>query len=254
MNDLFSVSGRRVVITGGSQGIGAMLASAFVDNGAHVTIVGRDLASLRAVSSATSDPSRCVALEGDVATEAGCRAIADAVLDVGASLDVLVNNAGTALDAPFADYDDAAWDHVLAVNLKGAAHLTRFLLPALRAAATPGSPARVLMMGSIAGLRVGDLDNYGYTTSKAALHHLGKHLARRLAPEITVNVIAPGPFASRMMAGVLETHGDALARSVPLGRIGEPGDIAGAALYLCSPAGRWVTGTVLTVDGGLSIT
>jgi NAD(P)-dependent dehydrogenase (short-subunit alcohol dehydrogenase family) len=254
MSDLFSVTGRRVVITGGSQGIGAMLASAFVDNGAQVTIVGRDLSALQTVAAAVSDPSRCLPLVGDVSTEGGCRAIAEAVLGAGSTLDVLVNNAGTAHDAAFADFDDAAWDHVLSVNLKGAAHLTRFLVPALRAAATHGSPSRVLMMGSIAGLRVGDLDNYGYTASKAALHHLGKHLARRLAPDITVNVIAPGPFASRMMAGVLEAHGDALARSVPLRRIGEPSDIAGAALYLCSPAGRWVTGTVLTVDGGLSIT
>ena len=101
---------------------------------------------------------------------------------------------------------------------------------------------------------MGNLDNYGYTTSKAALHHLTKHLARRLAPTITVNAIAPGPFESRMMAGVLATHGDALARTVPLGRIGSADDIVGAARYLCSPAGRWVTGTVLTVDGGLSLT
>lgn len=253
MTDLFSVAGTRVVITGGSHGIGAMLASGFAAAGATVVIVGRDGLALERVAAAAPDGT-CTALVGDVSTEQGCRSIAEAVLDTAQRVDVLVNNAGTSFDAAIDDLDEAAWERVLAVNLKGVSHMTRFLLPGLRAASTPERPARILQIGSIAGLRVGALDNYAYTTSKAALHHFTKHLARRLAPQVTVNAIAPGPFASRMMAGVLAEHGDALARTVPMQRIGDADDIVGAARYLCSAAGRWVTGTVLTVDGGLSLT
>jgi NAD(P)-dependent dehydrogenase (short-subunit alcohol dehydrogenase family) len=253
MSDLFSVAGARIVITGGSHGIGAMLAAGLTEAGATVVIVGRDRYALERVAAA-APAGRCTPLEGDVSTEDGCRQIAEAVLDADPRLDVLINNAGTAFDAAIEDLDEAAWERVLSVNLKGVSHLTRFLLPGLRAASTPDDPSRILQIGSIAGLRVGSLDNYTYTTSKAALHHFTKHLARRLAPALTVNAIAPGPFASRMMAEVLAEHGDALARTVPMQRIGGVDDIVGAARYLCSPAGRWVTGTVLTVDGGLSLT
>ncbi|MCU1485148.1 MAG: dehydrogenase, short-chain alcohol dehydrogenase like [Actinomycetia bacterium] len=226
---MFSVAGKRVLVTGGSSGIGAMLAAGFRVAGAEVTSVSRT--------------------EGDdVSTEAGCQAIA---AGIEGPLDVLVNNAGATAMVPLEDMDDATWDDVLSVNLKAVSHLTRFLLPNLRAAA---APARVINIGSLSGERVGNLDNYAYTSSKAALHHLTRHLARRLAPEITVNAIAPGPFESKMMAPVLEAHGDAIARSVPLGRIGAPEDIAGAAIYLASPAAAWVTGTILTLDGGLSLT
>jgi NAD(P)-dependent dehydrogenase (short-subunit alcohol dehydrogenase family) len=226
---VFSVAGKRVLVTGGSSGIGAMLVAGFRAAGAEVTSVSRT--------------------EGDdVSTEAGCQAIAAAVEG---PLDVLVHNAGATAMVPLEDLDDATWDDVLAVNLKAVSHLTRFLLPSLRAAA---APARIINIGSLAGERVGNLDNYAYTSSKAALHHLTRHLARRLAPEITVNAIAPGPFESKMMAPVLEAHGDAIARSIPLGRIGAPEDIVGAAIYLASPAAAWVTGTVLTLDGGLSLT
>ena len=155
---------------------------------------------------------------------------------------------------PFEEFDEESWESVLTVNLKGVSHLTRFLLPMLRATARDDAPSRVINIGSISGERVGELDNYAYTSSKAALHHFTKHLARRLAPEITVNAIAPGPFESRMMAPILERHGDAIAKTVPLQRIGAPEDIAAAAIYLASPAGSWVTGTVLTVDGGVSLT
>jgi NAD(P)-dependent dehydrogenase (short-subunit alcohol dehydrogenase family) len=228
---VFSVAGKRVLVTGGSSGIGAMIARGFAAAGADVVAV-----------------SRTEGLVGDVATEAGCRAVAEAVEG---PLDVLVNNAGTTSMAALEDFGDAEWDGVLAVNLKAAAHLTRFLLPKLRAA---DAPARVINIGSLAGERPGNLDNYAYTSSKAGLHHLTRHLARRLAPDVTVNAIAPGPFESRMMRPVLAEHGTALARAIPMGRIGSPDDIAGAALYLASPAAAWVTGTILTLDGGLSLT
>jgi NAD(P)-dependent dehydrogenase (short-subunit alcohol dehydrogenase family) len=240
--DRFSVAAKRVLVTGGSQGIGAMIAAGFAAAGASVVISGRDET---AVGTRARELS-CDAVVADLSTEAGCRRLAT---DVG-PVDVLVNNAGAASMAPLEDFDDAAWDDVLAVNLKGVAHLTRFMLPGLRSRSAPDDPARVVNIGSISGERVGNLDNFAYTSSKAGLHHLTRHLARRLAPSVTVNAIAPGPFASRLTAGVI----DAVAPAVPLQRVGCPDDIASAAIYLASPAASWVTGTILTVDGGLSLT
>ena len=250
----FSVAGKRILVTGGSHGIGAMIAGGYADAGACVFICGRDEATLADRSREISARGACIALPADVSTEAGCRALADDYGRHEDGLDVLVNNAGGASMKPFEDFDEQAWESVLAVNLKGVAHLTRFLLPLLHATARDDAPSRVINIGSISGERVGELDNYAYTSSKAALHHFTKHLARRLAPTITVNAIAPGPFDSRMMAPILERHAEAIAKSVPLQRIGTPDDIAGAAIYLASPAAAWVTGTVLTVDGGVSLT
>jgi NAD(P)-dependent dehydrogenase (short-subunit alcohol dehydrogenase family) len=254
--DLFSVAGRRVVVTGGSHGIGAMIAGGFVDAGARVVVCGRDADAIRMRAKELSGrgAGECVAEVADVATEEGCRALADLVAGHFDALDVLVNNAGGASMAPFEEFDEAQWESVLAVNLKAVSHLTRMLLPQLRAAASGGAPARVINIGSISGERVGELDNYAYVASKAAVHHFSRHLARRLAPAVTVNAIAPGPFESRMMAPILERHADAIAKTVPLQRIGTPDDVAAAAIYLASPAAAWVTGTVLTVDGGVSLT
>jgi NAD(P)-dependent dehydrogenase (short-subunit alcohol dehydrogenase family) len=254
--NLFSVSGKRVLVIGGSSGIGSMIAGGFVAAGATVIIVGRDGPRLhqRAVD-LQIDGGLCTALVGDVSTEDGCRAIAGDVGEAGEPLDVLVNSAGASAAGPLEEFDEQAWHDVLAVNLTSVPRLSGLLLPRLREAAErAGGPSRIINIGSIAGERVSDMDNYAYTSSKAALHHLTRHLARRLAPSVTVNAIAPGPFQSLMTADVLARHGDAIARTAPMQRIGQPDDIAAAALYLSSPAGAWVTGTVLTVDGGLSLT
>jgi NAD(P)-dependent dehydrogenase (short-subunit alcohol dehydrogenase family) len=240
--DRFSVAGKRVLVTGASQGIGAMIAAGFADAGASVVVTGRDDAAIAARAKELS----CEAVVGDLATEEGCRQVADAAGDI----EVLVNNAGAATFAPFDAFDEAAWERVLAVNLKGVSHLTRFLLDGLQRRAEAHDPSRVINIGSIAGLRVGNLDNYAYAASKAALHHFTQHLARRLAPAVTVNAIAPGPFRSRLTGDVIES----VAPAVPMQRIGDEADIAGAALYLASPAASWITGTILTVDGGLSLT
>jgi NAD(P)-dependent dehydrogenase (short-subunit alcohol dehydrogenase family) len=250
----FSVAGKRVLVTGGSHGIGAMIAGGYVEAGARVAICGRDQAALADRVRELSDHGTCIALPADVSTESGCHALAEAYAQHDDGLDVLVNNAGAASMQPFESFDEQAWESVLSVNLKGVSHLTRFLLPLLRATARDDAPSRVINIGSISGERVGDLDNFAYTSSKAALHHFTRHLARRLAPAITVNAIAPGPFESRMMEPILARHADAIARTVPLQRIGAPTDIAGAAIYLASPAAAWVTGTVLTIDGGVSLT
>jgi NAD(P)-dependent dehydrogenase (short-subunit alcohol dehydrogenase family) len=193
-------------------------------------------------------------MPGDCGTQAGCEALAAAVAARESRLDILVNNAGANWGAPLAEYPDAAWDKVLALNLKAVFHLTRACLPLLRAAATAANPARVINIGSIDGLHVPLLETYAYSSSKAAVHHLTRVLAMRFAPDhVTVNAVAPGPFESKMMHETLERFRDAIVSSCPLGRIGEPEDMAGVAIYLASRAGAYLTGVVIPVDGGITV-
>jgi NAD(P)-dependent dehydrogenase (short-subunit alcohol dehydrogenase family) len=170
------------------------------------------------------------------------------------SLDILVNNAGATWGAPLEDFDEAAFERVLALNVKGVFHLTKFLVPLLQAAGTVDEPARVINIGSIDGIQVPTLETYSYSASKAAVHQLTRHLAKRLAPLVTVNAIAPGPFESKMMAATLEAFGEQIAASAPLRRIGRPDDMAGAAIYLASRAGAYLTGAIIPVDGGIATT
>jgi NAD(P)-dependent dehydrogenase (short-subunit alcohol dehydrogenase family) len=168
-------------------------------------------------------------------------------------LHALINNAGATWGAPVDDYPEAGWEKVLAVNLIGLSDLTRRLLPALRLAATAEDPARVINIGSVDGLKVSEWENYAYAASKAGVHMLTRQLSRRLAAEhITVNAIAPGPFPTKMISFALEAGEDAVADMTPLGRIGRPEDIAGTVLFLSSRAGRYLTGTVIPVDGGMT--
>jgi NAD(P)-dependent dehydrogenase (short-subunit alcohol dehydrogenase family) len=167
-------------------------------------------------------------------------------------LDVLVNNAGNTWGAPLEEFGDAAWDRVLSLNVKGVFHTTKFLLPLLRAAAAEDDPARVINIGSIDGIHVPVLETYSYSASKAAVHQLTRHLAKKLAPQVTVNAIAPGPFPSKMMAATLDAFGEQIAAAAPMKRIGRPDDMAGAAIYLASRAGAYLTGVILPVDGGIA--
>jgi NAD(P)-dependent dehydrogenase (short-subunit alcohol dehydrogenase family) len=167
-------------------------------------------------------------------------------------LHILVNNAGATWGAPLESFDDAAWDRVLSLNVKAVFHLTKSLVPLLEAGASEEDPSRVINIGSIDGLRVPPLETYSYSASKAAVHQLTRHLARRLAPVITVNAIAPGPFPSKMMAATLAAHGDEIAANAPLRRIGRPDDVAGTAIFLSSRAGSYLTGAVIPVDGGIA--
>ena len=254
MTDLFSIKGKVALVTGGSRGIGLMIARGYVEAGAKVYVSSRKKEACDQVAAELSRHGTCVSMPGDCGTQAGCEALAAAVAARESRLDILVNNAGTNWGAPLAEYPDAAWDKVLALNLKAVFHLTRACLPLLRAAATATDPARVINIGSIDGLHVPLLETYAYSSSKAAVHHLTRVLAMRFAPDhITVNAVAPGPFESKMMHETLERFRDAIVSSCPLGRIGEPEDMAGVAIYLASRAGAYLTGVVIPVDGGITV-
>ncbi len=252
MTDLFSIAGKTALVTGGSRGIGLMIARGFVEAGAKVYISSRKTDVCEQVAAELNEVGECIALPADLSTEAECRRLAEEVASRESSLDILVNNAGATWGAPLDEFDEAAWERVLALNVKGVFHLTKFLKPLLDKAGTAEEPARVVNIGSIDGIHVPMLETYSYSASKAAVHQLTRHLAKRLAPAITVNAIAPGPFESKMMAATLEAAGDAIANSAPLKRIGRPDDVAGTAIFLSSRAGAYLTGTIIPVDGGIA--
>lgn len=254
MKDLFSLQGKVALVTGGSSGIGLMIARGFVEAGAKVYIASRKADELERAAKELSTAGPCIALPADLSTEAGARALAAAFAAREPKLDVLVNNAGANWGAPLDEYPDSAWDKVLALNVKGVFNLTRACLPQLKAAGTADSPARVINIGSIDGLRVPLLETFAYSSSKAAVHHLTRVLAIRFAPDhITVNAVAPGPFESKMMKVTLDRFQDAIVGTCPLGRIGRADDMAGVAIYLASRAGAYVTGVVIPVDGGITV-
>ena len=255
MSDLFDISGRTALITGGSRGIGLMIAAGMVRAGASVIISSRKTEELEATAAELSKLGSCEAITGDVSTPDGVAQLARATREIHPTLDVLVNNAGAVWGAPLEDFPRAGWEKVLNTNVEGVFNLTVELLPALRGAASPGDPARVINIGSIDGIRTPMTENYSYSASKATVHMVTRHLAKRLAGEsITVNAIAPGPFESKMMAFILDDPAsrEMVEQSVPLGRIGRPDDAAGLAIFLSSRAGAYLTGAVIPLDGGIT--
>ena len=181
-----------------------------------------------------SGPGQAIALPGDISDEQGVLALVSAFSGHESKLNILVNNAGANWGAPLEEYPDAAWDKVLATNVKSVFLLTRALVPALQAAATHEDPARVINIGSIDGIQVPIMETYAYSASKAAVHQLTRTLAKRLAGEhVTVNAVAPGPFQSKMMKKTLEDFGEAIVAGVPRKRIGEPEDMAGVGDLSC---------------------
>jgi NAD(P)-dependent dehydrogenase (short-subunit alcohol dehydrogenase family) len=251
-SDLFSITGKTALVTGGSRGIGLMIARGFVEAGARVYISSRKADVCEQVASELSAKGECFALPADLSTEDECRRLAEELAAREDRLEILVNNAGATWGAPLTEQDEATWERVLAINVKAVFHLTKFCLPLLQAAGTADDPARVINIGSIDGIQVPAMETYSYSSSKAAVHQLTRHLAAKLAPQITVNAVAPGPFESKMMAATLAAFGDSIAASAPMKRIGRPDDMAGVAIYLASRASAYVTGAVIPVDGGIA--
>jgi len=254
LQELFSIRGKTAVVTGGTRGIGLMIAEAYVRAGAKVYVSSRKADVVAETEAALSKLGECIGIPADLSTQDECRRLASEVSGREDKVHILVNNAGATWGAPIDEYDDVAFAKVLDLNVKGVFHLTRFLRPQLESAATDDDPARVINIGSIDGIHVPLMETYAYSSAKAAVHQLTRHLAKRLAPKVTVNAIAPGPFESKMMAQTLRDFGDSIAASAPMKRIGRPEDMAGIAIYLASRASAYVTGTIIPVDGGIATT
>jgi NAD(P)-dependent dehydrogenase (short-subunit alcohol dehydrogenase family) len=249
--DLFSIEGKVALVTGGSRGIGRMIAEGFVRAGVSVYIASRKEGDLRETAEELSEFGSCTAIPADLSDAEGCRALAGALAEREDRLHILVNNAGASWGEPVEDYPESGFDKVLDVNVKGVFFLTQALLPQLRAGADPDDPARVINIGSIDGLSVPDLESYAYSASKAGVHMLTRHLGKRLAGEdITVNAIAPGLFESKMTAFMFDQAQEHAEQIFPLGRTGRPDDMAGTSIFLASRAGSYLTGAVIPVDGG----
>ena len=256
--DLFDLSGKVAVVTGGTRGIGLMIARGLLQAGAApVYISSRKAAAVAAAEQELSAAGKVVGIPADLSRLDECRRLAEEVARHEDRVHVLVNNAGATWGEPFAQFPEAGWDRVVDLNLKSPFFLTQAFLPLLEKAAGPDDPARVINVGSIDGLHVNPMPHYPYSASKAGIHHLTRHLAKELGPrQITVNAVAPGPFESKMMAFALDDPQmrAAVAATSPLGRIGRPDDMAGVAVYLASRAGSYVTGAVIPVDGGIGTT
>ena len=250
-SQMFSLQGRSALITGGSRGIGRMIAEGFLRQGARVYISARKAEACDATAKELSAIGHCVSLPGDVSTLEGVQQLVAALQQHEQTLDILVNNAGAAWGAPYDEFPESGWDKVVDLNLKAPFFLTQALTPMLRAAATDHL-AKVIHIASIDGVSVNPQETYSYAASKAGLIHLTRRMALKLAPErIAVSAIAPGAFASTMNKDARD-HADEVSRRIPLGRIGTPEDMAGAAIFLASRAGDYVVGSTLIVDGGVT--
>jgi NAD(P)-dependent dehydrogenase (short-subunit alcohol dehydrogenase family) len=253
MKDLFSVSGKVALVTGGSRGIGEMIAEGFVTNGVKTYISARKAEACDATAARLSEFGECISIPADLSTAEGIGALVGEIKSREKQLDILVNNAGATWGAPIGEFPESGWDKIMTINVKSPFFLTQALLPLLEKAASADDPARIIMVGSIDGLNVNQMPTFSYGPSKAAVHHLTRTLAAHLADRhITVNAIAPGLFPSKMTAATIDAMGDKIIQGTPLKRAGKPADMAGVAIYLSSMASSFVTGVVIPVDGGLT--
>jgi len=258
MNNLFSIEGKIALVTGGSRGIGEMIAAGFLANGAKVYISSRKAEVCDETANRLQEQygGECISLPADLSNLNGIESLVNSLPDR-EKLDILVNNAGASWGEPIDEYSEKGWDKVMDTNVKGVFFLTQKLLPLLRSSATAEDPSRVINIGSIDGIKTGLFDAFSYGPSKAALHHLTRVLAASLVKEnIIVNAIAPGPFPTWMLStgvgggGDLDINWDEVGNSNPRGRVGTPEDIAGLAIFLCSRAGAYTVGETITCDGG----
>ena len=251
--DLFSLEGRVALVTGGSRGIGKMIAAGFIAQGAKVYISSRKPGPCdETAAELSAGGGTCISLPQDVSTVEGCKALAARFAEHESKLDILVNNAGAAWGAAFDEFPESGWDKVMDLNLKSPFFLTQALAAPLRAAASAGQPAKVINVASIDGIRPNPQETYSYHASKAGLIHLTRRMAARLIKDhIVVTAIAPGAFASEMNRDARD-HGDAVAKRIPAGRIGTDEDMQGVAIYLASRAGDYAVGVTIAVDGGVA--
>lgn len=253
MTELFSIVGKRVLITGGAQGLGRMIAERLLQAGAQVIITSRKPEVAEEAAEAMRRFGECIGLQANLSSAEGTVALADQIKAQQRPLHVLINNAGKTWGAPLENFPDKAWPDIMSINVQAPFTLLRELLPVLRATGTADDPARVINLGSYVGLAVERLPAYSYAASKAAIHHLTRVLAADLAEShITVNAVAPGYFSTRMTSTIDKAHMRELPKRIPLGRMGTPDDIAGACIFLSSRAGAYLTGILLPVDGGMS--
>jgi 2-deoxy-D-gluconate 3-dehydrogenase len=253
MDRLFSLEGRVALVTGGSRGIGRMIAEGFLRHGARVVVSARKAEACDRAAEELSALGPCTSLPADVSTVEGARALAAKLAEREPKLDILVNNAGAAWAAAFGEFPEHGWDKVVDLNLKAPFFLTQALHAPLKAAASAARPAKVIHIASIDGIAVNPLETYPYAASKAGLIHLTRRMSLRLVEDhIVVSAIAPGAFASDMNRAARD-HGDEVARRIPAQRIGTAEDMAGAAIFLASRAGDYVVGATIVVDGGVSL-
>ena len=253
--DLFSVEGKVALITGGSRGIGEMIARAYVANGAKVYISSRKAEACNALATELSKIGTCIALPADISQQEEIERLAKELESREQGLNILVNNAGASWGARFGEFPESGWDKVMDLNVKSPFFLTQRLMQMLENAAADDDYARVINIGSVDGLHVSPLESYSYAASKAALHHVTRMMAKFLAAKrIAVNAIAPGYFPSKMTAGIAEEHGEPTRAATPMRRWGAAEDIGGVALYLGSKASGFVCGAVIPVDGGFATT
>ena len=254
IENIFSVKDKIVLITGGSRGIGEMIASGFVANGAKVYITARSKEVVTETAERLSNKYKgnCIGIPSDISNLKGIEIFVKEIQSKEESLDVLINNAGAAWGGSFEEFPEVGWDKVMDLNLKSLFFLTQSLVPMLKEAANKDDPSRIINIGSIDGINKNTFKHYSYSASKSAVHHLSKVLAAELVDKnINVNVIAPGPFPSNMLGKAVSFDYGELEKRNPRGRVGTPEDIAGLAIFLSSRAGAFTVGEIITCDGGL---
>ncbi|MGB5723225.1 MAG: glucose 1-dehydrogenase [Parasphingorhabdus sp.] len=254
MKTLFDVSGKVALVSGGSSGIGAMMARGLLENGAKVYITARKEERLMAKAAELSELGECIGIPSDLSNVEGIEALVAAISEREEKIDILINNAGANWSASIEDFPEKGWDKVMDINIKSIFFTTQKFLPLLKASGTSDDPARVINIASINGIRNSGMPTYAYTASKSGVINLTEHLATDLARHnINVNAIAPGFFPSNMTKQIVDN--DEMTKmaisQIPRGRMGAPEDIAGTALYLCSRASSWMIGQALVLDGGM---